>query len=124
MKLAKWLVGGALAGCLIFGQNALAQGNSEGHGHGKGHDKHRDDDQGDNNQGYYHGTTRISTTGTGKHGNNLPPGLAKKDRLPPGLEKQLVRRERCHRDCRKRLNLARPNWFATCRLRRPIARTS
>ena len=26
------------------------------------------------------------------HENNLPPGLAKKDRLPPGLEKQLVRR--------------------------------
>jgi hypothetical protein len=36
MKLAKWMVGGALACCLFLGQNALAQGNSEGHGHGKG----------------------------------------------------------------------------------------
>jgi hypothetical protein len=26
-----------------------------------------------------------------EHSSNLPPGLAKKDRLPPGLEKQLVR---------------------------------
>jgi hypothetical protein len=55
MKPAKWMVGGALVCCLVFGQNALAQGNSEGHSHGKGHDKHGDDDQGDNDQSYYHG---------------------------------------------------------------------
>lgn len=27
----------------------------------------------------------------GKHGKNLPPGLAKKDHLPPGLARQLAR---------------------------------
>ena len=91
MKLAKWMVGGALVCCLVFGQNALAQGNSEGHGKGKGHDKHGDD-QGDNDQGYYHGHDKDIHDWYSKHGNNLPPGLAKKDRLPPGLEKQLILR--------------------------------
>ena len=47
MKLAKWMVGGALVCCLAFGQNALAQGNSQGHGHGRGHDKHGDSDDRD-----------------------------------------------------------------------------
>jgi hypothetical protein len=92
MKLAKWMLGGALAFCLISGQNALAQGNSQGHGHGKGHDKHGDDEQGDNDQGYYHGHDQEIHNWYSEHSNNLPPGLAKKDRLPPGLEKQLVRR--------------------------------
>lgn len=92
MKLAKWMVGGALVCCLALGQNALAQGNSQGHGHGKGHDKHGDDDQGGNDQGYYHGHDKDIHDWYSKHGDNLPPGLAKKDRLPPGLEKQLVRR--------------------------------
>jgi hypothetical protein len=93
MKLAKWIVGGALACCLVFGQNVLAQGNSQGHGHGKGHDKDKHgDDEGDNDQGYYHGHDKDIHDWYSKHGNNLPPGLAKKDRLPPGLEKQLVRR--------------------------------
>jgi hypothetical protein len=92
MKLAKWILGGALAFCLISGQNALAQGNSQGHGHGKGHDKHGDDEQGDNDQGYYHGHDKEVHDWYYAHNDNLPPGLAKKDRLPPGLEKQLVRR--------------------------------
>jgi len=93
MKLAKWMVGGALACCLFFGQSAFAQGNSEGHGHGKGHDKdkHGDDDR-DEDRGYYHGHDKEVHDWYYAHGNNLPPGLAKKDRLPPGLEKQLVRR--------------------------------
>jgi hypothetical protein len=90
MKLAKWMVGGALAVSLVFGQNALAQGNSEDHGHGngKGHDKH-DDDRGDD-RGYYHGHEKEVHDWYSGHGDHLPPGLAKKDRLPPGLERQLV----------------------------------
>ena len=82
MKLAKWTLGGALACCLVFGQNAVAQGNSQGHGHGKGRDK-QGDDQGDNDQGYYHGHDKDIHNWYGEHANNLPPGLAKKDRLPP-----------------------------------------
>jgi len=92
MKLAKWMVGGALVGCLVFGQNALAQGNSQGHGHGKGHDKHGDDDDHDGDHGYYYGHDKQVHDWYNAHGTNLPPGLAKKDHLPPGLEKQLVRK--------------------------------
>jgi len=75
MKLAKWMVGGALACCLFFGQNALAQGNSEGHGHGKGHDKdkHGDDDR-DEDRGYYHGHDKEVHDWYYARGNNLPPG--------------------------------------------------
>jgi hypothetical protein len=90
MKLANWMLGGALALSLVFGQNALAQGNSEGHGHGKGHDKH--DDDRDEDRGYYYGHDKEVHDWYTAHGDHLPPGLAKKDRLPPGLEKQLVRR--------------------------------
>jgi hypothetical protein len=32
MKSAKWMFGGALALCLVSGQHAMAQGNSQGHG--------------------------------------------------------------------------------------------
>ena len=33
----------------------------------------------------------FSDGGKGKKGKGLPPGLAKKDRLPPGLERQVQR---------------------------------
>jgi Ni/Co efflux regulator RcnB len=46
-----------------------------GHGHGRGHYKDRDRD--------IHGWYRA-------HYRQLPPGLAKRDRLPPGLERQLI----------------------------------
>jgi Ni/Co efflux regulator RcnB len=65
-----------------------AQDHGHGKGHAYGHDKHdrdRDDDGGrfrDHDRelrGWYRANY-----------NNLPPGLAKRDRLPPGLERQLV----------------------------------
>src|SRR6516225_149992 len=62
------------------------------HGHGKGHDKHHDDDDRDEHNSYrydYHEQAIRGWYSTSE--NHLPPGLAKKDRLPPGLEKQLVR---------------------------------
>ena len=37
------------------------------------------------------------------HQSNLPPGLAKRDQLPPGLEKQLVRRGTLPPGLQKRL---------------------
>ena len=80
-------------------------------GHGKGHDKH-DKDKG---QYFYkdHEKQEIRGWYDGRR-SNLPPGLAKKDRLPPGLEKQLVRRgtlppglqkrvQPCPEDLRRRL---------------------
>jgi hypothetical protein len=73
--------------------NGHGQGNGQGNGHGKGHDKnkHGDDRDGDDYI-YYHQKYRDSVhVWYGEHYTNLPPGLAKKDHLPPGLEKQLVR---------------------------------
>ena len=90
MRPTKWIVGFTVGVLLLTSQFALAQGN--GNGHGKGHDKHGDgDDQGE--RYYYSDRDRDSARQWYyAHENNLPPGLAKKDRLPPGLEKQLVRR--------------------------------
>lgn len=91
MKSAKWMLGGALALCFVSGQYAMAQGNSQGHGNGKGHNKHDEDDQNED-RGYYYGHDKEIHSWYSGHTGNLPPGLAKKDQLPPGLEKQLVRR--------------------------------
>jgi Ni/Co efflux regulator RcnB len=83
---------------------AVAQGN------GHGHDKHdRDDDRGRGNEreeghGHGHGEGHGHGNGHGRyhdrdrdihdwyrtHYSHLPPGLAKRDRLPPGLERQLI----------------------------------
>jgi hypothetical protein len=109
MKLAKWMVGGALVCCLAFGQGVLAQGNSEGHGHGKGHDKHGDSDDKDDDRGYYRDHERDIHNWYNEHSSNLPPGLAKKDRLPPGLEKQLVRRGTLPPGLQKRIQPCPPD---------------
>jgi Ni/Co efflux regulator RcnB len=74
------------------------------HGHGNGHaygrEKHdRDRDrQGDDHHDferhedrrYYQDHDRDLHDWYRAHYNNLPPGLAKRDRLPPGLERQLI----------------------------------
>jgi hypothetical protein len=87
MQSAKWIFGVVLGFCLATSGVSLAH--NQGKGHGKGNDKHDDGDQGE----YYKDHDREAMRGWyAEHQNNLPPGLAKKDRLPPGLEKQLVRR--------------------------------
>lgn len=89
MRSTKWMTACAVAIFLLISNFVLAQGH--GNGHGKGHEKHGDDD--DQDERYYRDRDRESMRGWyHEHQNNLPPGLAKKDRLPPGLEKQLVRR--------------------------------
>jgi hypothetical protein len=87
------LVPTALLGILLLsGSLAIAQGNSQGHGKGKGHDKHHDDDRRDDHDAYRYDHNEEAIRGWySERGSGLPPGLAKKDRLPPGLEKQLVR---------------------------------
>ena len=88
MRTTRWIVACVLGAFLLNGSLARAQGH--GNGHGKGHGKHGDDDD----QGEYY-KDRDREAGRGwynEHGSNLPPGLAKRDQLPPGLEKQLVRR--------------------------------
>jgi hypothetical protein len=91
MTTIKWLSTCALGLSLFVGSPALAQGNGHGNGHGKGHDKHDDHDDRDEDSYYRGHDERIRSWYSGNEG-HLPPGLAKKDRLPPGLEKQLVRR--------------------------------
>ena len=76
----------------LFSTGAVAQGhgNGKGHGHGNSHD----DDDSYSSGSYVFSRSdrdRITDCLTGRGGDGLPPGLAKRDRLPPGLEKQLRR---------------------------------
>lgn len=87
MRTIEKLAALALGVVLVAGSCAPAW--AQGKGKGKGHDKHGDDDQGEQ---YYRDHDRDEARAWyNEHDNNLPPGLAKKDHLPPGLEKQLVR---------------------------------
>ena len=92
MKAWKFALIAFLAVSFLSGRPVLAQGNSQGHGHGKGHDKHHDDSDREDRDAYRysHHEQEIRGWYDSSRG-HLPPGLAKKDRLPPGLEKQLVR---------------------------------
>ena len=92
MKASHFISTALLGIFLLSGSPAFAQGNSQGHGHGKGHDKkHGDDDQGDNDANRYNSHKEDIRGWYSENESHLPPGLAKKDRLSPGLEKQLVR---------------------------------
>jgi len=113
MPSTKWLLAGILT-LSLAGPVAYCQG----HGNGNGHHKHdRDDDDDDRDRGYrYNDHDRDEMRGWYRHhrDEDLPPGLAKRDRLPPGLERQLVVRgtlppglrkkvERCPDDLERRL---------------------
>jgi hypothetical protein len=80
----------ALLGVLLLsGGRTYAQGNSQGHG--KGHAKHDDGDRDNRDADRYDRHEQEIRGWYSASESHLPPGLAKKDRLPPGLEKQLVR---------------------------------
>src|SRR5580765_5574363 len=93
----------ALLGLALSTTIAVAQGN------GHGHDKHDRDDRDDrwhdredhdrdhgHGNGHHKGHERSADRDRDirgwyrSHSGHLPPGLAKRDRLPPGLERQLV----------------------------------
>jgi hypothetical protein len=95
MRLARWVVVYAALGTFLLTNNfALAQG------HGKGHNKHNDD-QGEH---FYKDHDReVIRDWYSRHSSSLPPGLAKRDELPPGLEKQLVQRGTLPPGLQKRL---------------------
>jgi hypothetical protein len=92
-----------LLGLALSATIAVAQGN--GHGHDK-HDRDDDDDRPYDRDDRDHGHGNGHNKGHGHeryadrdgdirgwyrtHYNHLPPGLAKRDRLPPGLERQLI----------------------------------
>jgi hypothetical protein len=88
MRIGKWITAAALALLFCTGSVTLAQG--QGKGKGKGHNKQSKYDQ--DEQFYKDRDREALRSWYGEHQSQLPPGLAKKDRLPPGLEKQLVRR--------------------------------
>lgn len=89
MKLSHWILVGVMGSLAFVASPALAQ--DHGEGHGKGHEKHDDDrDDHDRKEFRYSDHDREIHGWYAEHENHLPPGLAKKDRLPPGLERQLV----------------------------------
>ena len=95
MRTQKFVFASALALLLVGTSPIFAQGNGRGRGHNK--DKDKDDavqsDNGDRDHAearYYRDDRDDIHAWYIRHESNLPPGLAKKDRLPPGLEKQLV----------------------------------
>jgi Ni/Co efflux regulator RcnB len=103
MSRNKWLYLLCVAVLLSLGPKAFADrdhdgDHGQGHGHAHGHDKDkakhdRDDDRRESDRGdrhYYRDHDRELHGWYRAHYNNLPPGLAKRDRLPPGLERQLV----------------------------------
>src|SRR5579863_6104131 len=87
MQRMRWLA--VFAGVMLVFAFGPAIAQAQGNSHGKGHDKHGDaDDQGEH---YYKAHDReVMHDWYADHEGHLPPGLAKKDRLPPGLERQLV----------------------------------
>jgi Ni/Co efflux regulator RcnB len=84
---SKWWLSLMLAATVVLSGQALAD--EHGHGHGRG--KHQDRDDDDRGHGkHFSDRDRDEMRGWFRdQGENLPPGLAKRDRLPPGLERQL-----------------------------------
>ena len=96
-----------LPGNAAFADKDKHDGGHEGDhdkGHGNGHwrdkGKHEDRDDDDDRRGYgFASHDRDEFRGWySENYRHLPPGLAKRDRLPPGLERELVVRERFPRD--------------------------
>ena len=84
MRFTKWL---GLCTAAVFVLGTMGMADDHGHGHGKHHDD--DDDQG---RHYYSDHDRDDMHDWYRdhdHDRGLPPGLEKRDQLPPGLEKQL-----------------------------------
>jgi Ni/Co efflux regulator RcnB len=101
MSRKKWLLfAGAMLALVVWQRPAFAEhdhGQGNGHGHAYGHDKHdrdaddRDDhDRGEHGRGHYRDHDRELRGWYREHYDRLPPGLAKRDELPPGLQRQLV----------------------------------
>jgi Ni/Co efflux regulator RcnB len=71
----------------LSGSTARAQDDDHDHGHGHGHERHGDWDH----RSYDQDRDEIRHWYRDREDHrDLPPGLAKRDRLPPGLERQLI----------------------------------
>jgi hypothetical protein len=83
MKMRKWVCACATVMIALSTLVAFADQHGHGHGHGRGQEKKEQKHYySDHDRAQWHEWYR-------KHSNNLPPGLAKRDRLPPGLERKL-----------------------------------
>ncbi len=101
MKITRGLCVFAAALFLSVSGPALAQGNGHGHGHGHGNEGDQgwqgEGDQGQHGRGHggygqfygEHDRYEMRHWYRENYG-NLPPGLARRDQLPPGLERQLM----------------------------------
>ncbi len=77
-----------LSALVLLASVAVAQG--KGHGKGHGHDRDDDDDSRSSSSRYvFSHSDRDYLYGCLNSREGLPPGLAKRDRLPPGLEKHI-----------------------------------
>ena len=110
MKYSKWIFTGALSCFALTATLALADGH--GQGKGKGHDKQESEDEGDDHghegkghdKHYSKDHDRQAARGWyDEHQGHLPPGLAKKNQLPPGLQRQLIVRGTLPPGLQKRL---------------------
>jgi len=92
MKARRWLYFGTAVILGVVANVAYAQGKGNGHGKGQEKDKHGDHVQKDRVYVYsYSQHDRDELRNWYDHNKgHLPPGLAKKDRLPPGWEKKMV----------------------------------
>ena len=99
MLRKNWLLMGSMALFLCLWQNAAFadrdhdhgdEDHGHGHGHAYGHEKHDRDRDAHENRGHYHDHDRELHQWYHEHEGHLPPGLAKRDALPPGLQRQLV----------------------------------
>lgn len=86
MEFIKWMIAGALGVIVVSSNPAVTQAQD---GHTK-HDRYDDDEHSDHY--YQHHDEEAVRAWCSENERHLPPGLAKKDQLPPGLEKQLVPR--------------------------------
>lgn len=113
MPSRRWFCFSAAA-LLALGSNAVFAVQGRGKGHGKHEDQDDDDDRGrgkghknkDKGPHGYSDHDREIRVWYRDHYNNLPPGLAKRDRLPPGLERQLVVRGTLPPGLRKKIQPA------------------
>jgi hypothetical protein len=95
MSGKKWILVASLAIFLCLWQNAAFAGHDHGHGdedhgHGHGHAYGHEKHDGDEHHGHYRDHDRELHEWYRGHEGHLPPGLAKRDALPAGLERQLV----------------------------------
>ncbi len=85
MKRIIWIYAVCIAMLLLAAGPGFAQG--KGKGKGKGHNKHQQ--QAEHDFRYSERDRQNARGWYNDHQGNLPPGLAKRDELPPGLERQL-----------------------------------